>query len=76
MRHLGTALTIFCAAAAILTAPTAAAAPECTNTAPNTTLCSTNGSSQIVTSPSVTNNGPFFPYGGLGLRLGGVFLVF
>ncbi|MCV7237490.1 hypothetical protein H7J70_05200 [Mycolicibacterium celeriflavum] len=44
--------------ASALTAPTAAATPECTHIAPNTTQCDTNGSSQIVTSPSV-QTGPY-----------------
>ena len=45
--------------ASVVIAPIAAAAPVCTNVGPNTTQCQTNGSSQIVTSPPVTNN-----YGG------------
>lgn len=32
-------------------APATAAPPHCVDTAPNTTLCTTNGSTQIVTSP-------------------------
>ncbi|GFG55794.1 hypothetical protein CQY20_07885 [Mycolicibacterium agri] len=50
------------ACAAIAVAPTAAAAPQCTNTGPNTTQCQTNGSAQIVTSPSVTNNYPYWGF--------------
>lgn len=56
-----------------LVAPIAGAAPECINIAPNTTQCQTNGSSQIVTSPSVQTS-PYWgwPYGGgLVIGLGG-----
>jgi hypothetical protein len=59
--------------AAVAMAPVAAAAPpECTNVAPNTTQCETNGSAQIVTSPSVTNNNWGWPWwgGGLVISLG------
>lgn len=60
--------------AAVLVSPTAAAAPQCTNIGPNTTQCQTNGSSQIVTSPSVQTN-PYWggwPWGGgLVINLGG-----
>lgn len=76
MRCLATALAILGAAAAVLSAPVAAAAPQCTKTGPNTTQCSTNGSSQIVTSPPAQNFGPWYPYGGFGLNLGGVSIVF
>ncbi|KUI40918.1 hypothetical protein AU198_16480 [Mycobacterium sp. GA-1199] len=53
-----------------LVAPVAGAAPQCTNIAPNTTQCQTNGSSQIVTSPSVQTS-PYWgwPWGG-GLIIG------
>jgi hypothetical protein len=50
--------------AAVLSAPTASAAPECVNTGPRTTQCETGGSTQIVTTPPATNNG--WPYGGWG----------
>ena len=50
--------------ATMLTAPTAAAAPTCVNTGPRTTQCETGGSTQIVTTPPVINNG--WPYGGWG----------
>ncbi|MFI5510344.1 hypothetical protein ACIA48_23000 [Mycobacterium sp. NPDC051804] len=44
--------------------------PECTNTAPYTTQCQTNGSSQIVTSPQPINDwGGWGPWGG-GLVIG------
>ncbi len=61
-------LTPFFAAAgvcaSIVMAPVAAAAPECTNTGPNTTLCETNGSSQLVTSPPLNNFWGGWPWGG------------
>jgi hypothetical protein len=57
------------ACAAILMAPVAAGTPQCTNVGPNTTQCQTNGSSQIVTSPQVTNNWGF-PWWGGGLVIG------
>lgn len=52
--------------AALVALPTASAQPTCVNTAPNTTLCSTNGSNSITTSPPAMNNGPYYgwPYGG------------
>jgi hypothetical protein len=59
--------------ASVVMAPVAAAAPpECTTVAPNTTQCETNGSSQIVTSPQVTNNFWGWPWwgGGLVISLG------
>lgn len=59
--------------ASLLVAPVAAAAPQCTNTGPNTTQCQTNGSAQIVTSPPANNYWGGWPYwaGGLVLNLGG-----
>ena len=60
------------AAAAVFVAPTAAAGPQCTQTSPTTTQCETNGSAQIVTSPPNVNNGPWSPYGGFGISLGGI----
>lgn len=67
---------IFCAAAllaaTVMSAPVAAAAPQCTQTGPTTTQCETNGSAQIVTSPPNVNNGPWYPYGGFGISLGGI----
>ncbi|MCV7280735.1 hypothetical protein H7J88_13885 [Mycolicibacterium flavescens] len=60
--------------AALFASPIAAAAPQCANVGPNTTQCQTNGSSQIVTSPSV-QTGPYWggwPWGGgLVINLGG-----
>jgi hypothetical protein len=49
-------------AAAVAVAPVAAAAPQCTNTGPNTTQCETNGSAQIVTSPPANNNYGYWGY--------------
>jgi hypothetical protein len=57
----------FCAAVAM--APVAAATPQCTTTAPNTTQCQTNGSAQIVTSPQQNNYWGGYPWGG-GLVIG------
>lgn len=74
MRSITRPLTPLLAAggigAAIVLAPTAAAAPQCTNVSPNTTQCQTNGSSQIVTSPPVMNNYGGWPYWGGGLVIG------
>ena len=53
--YLTTLLGSAAACATIAAAPIAAAAPQCTNTGPNTTLCETNGSAQIVTSPPPNN---------------------
>ncbi|MDT7796181.1 MAG: hypothetical protein QOD59_5622 [Mycobacterium sp.] len=60
--------------AAIAMAPVAAAQPRCTTTAPNTTQCQTNGSTQIVTSPQQNNNWGGWPWwggGGIVIGLGG-----
>ncbi|MBS1691794.1 MAG: hypothetical protein JST91_06185 [Actinobacteria bacterium] len=61
-----------CAGVALALAPAAAATPECTTTAPNTTQCETNGSTQIVTSPPTFNNFPWFgyPFGGFLVGVG------
>ena len=68
MRTRIRALTPLLAAAgvagAIAMAPIAAAAPECTTVAPNTTQCETNGSAQIVTSPQLNNNWGWPGWGG------------
>jgi hypothetical protein len=66
MRVLSTTFAIAGACAALAMAPAAAAAPDCVNTGPTTTQCSTPGHSQIITSPPAMNNGPWFgwPYGG------------
>ncbi len=60
-RYPTTLLAAVGACTAIATAPIAAATPECTNTGPNTTLCQSNGSAQLVTSPPPNN---FYPYWG------------
>jgi hypothetical protein len=60
--------------AVIAMAPVAAAQPRCTTTAPNTTQCQTNGSTQIVTSPRQNNywgGWPWWGGGGLVIGLGG-----
>ena len=68
LRYLTMLLGSAGACAAIAAAPIAAAAPQCTNTAPNTTLCQSNGSAQLVTSPQPNNYYPYwgFPIIGLG----------
>lgn len=70
VRYLAALLAVPCLA--ILTAPAGSAAPECTNTSPNTTQCQTNGSTQIITSPPAMRNygpwyGPMFGFGGIGI---------
>lgn len=74
-------LVLFSLAASTLTlglfvsgAPASAIPPRCVDTGPNTTQCSTNGSTAIVTSPprNQFNNfgfGPWFGWGG-GLVIG------
>ena len=58
--------------AAIAMAPVAAAAPpQCTTVAPNTTQCQTNGSAQIITSPQLQNNWGWPWGGGLVIGIGG-----
>jgi hypothetical protein len=60
--------------AAIALAPVAVAQPQCTTTAPNTTLCQTNGSTQIVTSPRQNNwwgGWPWWGGGGIVIGFGG-----
>ena len=57
--------------AAIAMAPVASAQPRCTTTAPNTTQCQTNGSTQIVTSPQQNNNWGWPWGGGLVIGFGG-----
>ena len=71
--YLTTLLATAGVSAAIAVAPVAVAAPQCTNTGPNTTMCQTNGSSQIVTSPPQNNWwGGWGPWGGgLVIGLGG-----
>jgi len=72
IRYLTTLLAAAGACAAISAAPIAAAAPECTNTGPNTTQCESRGNAQIVTSPPQNNYYPYwgFPiigFGGIGI---------
>jgi hypothetical protein len=73
MSALRPSAAVFAAAAVCLSlaaAPPAAAVPECTNTGPTTTVCETNGSTQINTSPGVTNNYPFgWPFWGSGITI-------
>jgi hypothetical protein len=59
IRSLAVAFAI--ATAAVALAPAAQARPVCTQTGPNTTLCTTNGSSALTTSPPPMQ-GPY--YGG------------
>lgn len=56
------AFVVVAAAAATLAAPIASAAPRCENTGPTTTLCQSNGSAQITTSPPVVNNWNGWPW--------------
>ncbi|WP_237569478.1 hypothetical protein [Mycolicibacterium lacusdiani] len=61
-------------AGAVLLAVPASAQPTCVDTAPRTTLCSTNGSSSLTTSPPPMNNWPWygggFGFGGFVIGLG------
>lgn len=67
-RYLTTLLATAGASAAIAVAPVATAAPQCTQTGPNTTQCESNGNAQIVTSPPANNNYGYwgFPIIGFG----------
>jgi len=70
--YLATLLAATGACATIIAAPVATAAPECTNTGPNTTQCESRGNAQIVTSPPANNNYgywgfPIIAFGGWGL---------
>lgn len=71
-RYLGAFLATASVGAAMLTAAPAGAVPKCTNTTPTTTLCQTNGSTQIVTTPPATN---FYPGWGWGWGLGGFSII-
>lgn len=64
------------AAASVLLAAPASAVPQCTDTAPNTTVCQTPGHSQITTSPNPAQQNPLagWGFGGVGIGLGGVFI--
>ncbi len=71
-RYLTTLLATAGISAAIAVAPVATAAPQCTNTGPNTTQCENNGNAQIVTSPPANNNYgywgfPIIGFGGFGI---------
>jgi hypothetical protein len=71
--RLATTFAMAGVACALSFAPSAQARPECTQTGPNTTQCTTNGSSQITTSPPAMqgpNYGgwPVFGFGGFGFR--------
>ena len=71
IRYLTTLLAAVAVSAAVLLAPVAAAAPECTNTGPRTTQCQTRGSTQIVTSPpAFTSPWLGWPFGGFGFGIG------
>jgi hypothetical protein len=73
-RHLAPFVAAAGVAAALLLAPAASATPQCTTTGPRTTQCSTNGSTQIVTSPPETNVNPY--WGGWGFGWGGLVINF
>jgi hypothetical protein len=61
---------------AVVSAPTASAIPQCTNTGPTTTQCERPGNAQINTGPSYNNND--YPWGwpfwgsGITISLGGL----
>jgi hypothetical protein len=62
------------AAAALIAAPTAGAAPDCSPTSQATTQCERAGNVQIVTGPTTySETGPFFEYpwgtGGIGVPI-------
>lgn len=72
IRWLAAAGAAFGVSVAIFAAPAASAAPQCTNTGPTTTQCESNGNSQIVTSPPLTNNYPYYGFpilGGFGFGI-------
>jgi hypothetical protein len=64
--------------AAVMLGVPAAAAPQCTDTGPNTTICQTPGHAQITTSPNpaLTNPYPGWGFGGIGIGLGGISIGF
>ena len=77
MRTRTTFLTLPAAlVAALVLAIPAAAAPQCTDTGPNTTICQTPGHAQITTSPNpaLTNPYPGWGFGGIGIGLGGLWI--
>ena len=74
-RSLTTLLAFAGIGASVLLAPVSAAAPECTNTAPRTTLCQSPGHAQLTTSPQQNNyypywGGPFLGLGGFSINFG------
>ena len=75
MRSPRTALACAFSAAAVVLAPDAIAGPpDCTQTGPRTTQCTTSGgSTQIVTSPPENNFNQWYGYGwgGWGFGFGG-----
>lgn len=72
--RIGTALVAILAS--LLLASPADAAPQCTDTGPNTTICQTPGHAQITTSPNpaLTNPYPGWGFGGIGIGLGGLWI--
>jgi hypothetical protein len=56
-------------------APAAAIPPRCVDTGPNTTQCSTNGSTAIVTSPPRNQFANFGPWFGGGWGWGGGLVI-
>ena len=73
-RYLGALLATTGMSIAMLTAAPTDAAPQCTNTGPNTTLCQTNGSTQIVTTPAPISGSPGWGWG-WGIGFGGFPIV-
>ncbi len=69
MRYLTMVFATTGMTGALLVAPTAAAAPECTKIGPTTTQCETPGHSQITTSPPAMNDNRWWPYGGFAVGL-------
>jgi hypothetical protein len=70
-----TAMAVAGLCASVIFAPDVGAAPDCVQVGPNTTQCTTKGSTAITTSPPLnqwSNYGPLF-YGGWGggLVIGG-----
>ncbi|BBZ77623.1 hypothetical protein MANY_29600 [Mycolicibacterium anyangense] len=72
--RLGTAAVLILAS--LLLAFPVAAAPECTDTGPNTKICQTPGHAQITTTPNpaLTNPYPGWGFGGIGIGLGGIWI--
>jgi hypothetical protein len=65
-RDLTTLLAAAGVSASVLLAPVAAAAPQCTNTAPRATLCQTPGHAALSTSPEQYNVYPYWGWPFLG----------